>query len=389
MNRVLRTLVVCSLLVGVGLLGVASAADTAAKPEATAARPHIQMAILLDTSGSMRGLIDQAKTQLWKIVNELATAKRDGQVPDLQVALYEYGKSSIPASESYLRMIQPLTTDLDKVSEELFALKTNGGSEYCGTVIKAATEGLAWSEANNDLKVVYIAGNEPFTQGKVHYADACKAAIAKGIIVNTIHCGPYDTGVNGKWADGAKLADGTYMNIDQNRTIHHVSAPQDKKIAELNVALNKTYVTYGRVGKEGAARQMAQDRNAAKAGGGATGGVAVQRAVAKSSAHYRNAAWDLGDAVREGKVDLDKIKTEDLPENMQKMKPAERKAYVDKQLAERTRIQTEVRTLNEARKKYVAAEMAKLAKAKGADTLDSAMIKSLREQAAKKGFKTK
>ena len=32
----------------------------------------IQMAILLDTSGSMDGLIEQAKAQLWKIVNELA-----------------------------------------------------------------------------------------------------------------------------------------------------------------------------------------------------------------------------------------------------------------------------------------------------------------------------
>ena len=262
MNRVLQTLVVCCLLVGLGLPSVASAADTAAKPEATAARPHIQMAILLDTSGSMRGLIDQAKTQLWKIVNELATAKRDGQVPDLQVALYEYGKSSIPASEDYLRMIQPLTTDLDKVSEELFALRTNGGSEYCGTVIKAATEGLAWSEANNDLKVIYIAGNEPFTQGKVHYADACKAAIAKGIIVNTIHCGSYQQGIDGKWKDGAVIADGRHLNIDHNRQIVHIPAPQDKAIAELGAKLNDTYVAYGGAGKAGAARQLAQDGNA-------------------------------------------------------------------------------------------------------------------------------
>ena len=123
--------------------------------------PLIQMAVLLDTSGSMSGLIEQAKTQLWTIVNEFALAKRDGQVPMLQVGLYEYGKSSIPAKEGYIRMILPLTTDLDKVSEELFALKTNGGDEYCGKVIKSATESLAWSKSNDDMKMIVIAGNEP------------------------------------------------------------------------------------------------------------------------------------------------------------------------------------------------------------------------------------
>ncbi len=95
-------------------------------------KPRVQMAILLDTSGSMSGLIDQARTELWAIVNEFITAKRDGKAPQLEVALYEYGKSSLPADEGYLRMIVPFTMDLDKISEELFALKTNGGSEYCG-----------------------------------------------------------------------------------------------------------------------------------------------------------------------------------------------------------------------------------------------------------------
>ena len=105
----------------------------------------IQMAILLDTSNSMDGLIEQAKTQLWKIVNELALAKRNGETPNLEVALYEYGKDSLPAGEGYMRMIVPLTTDLDRVSEELFKLKTNGGSEYCGQVIQMAARGLKWT----------------------------------------------------------------------------------------------------------------------------------------------------------------------------------------------------------------------------------------------------
>jgi hypothetical protein len=95
-------------------------------------KPLVQMAILLDTSGSMSGLIDQARAELWAIVNEFIFAKRGDMAPEVQVALYEYGKMSLPQEGGYIRRIVPFTTDLDKVSEELFALKTNGGDEYCG-----------------------------------------------------------------------------------------------------------------------------------------------------------------------------------------------------------------------------------------------------------------
>jgi hypothetical protein len=204
--------------------------------------PLVQMAILLDTSGSMSGLIDQARTELWSIVNEFVFARRNGRQPDLQVALYEYGKSALPAAQGYIRQIVPLTTDLDKISEELFALTTNGGQEYCGWVIREATRGLQWSDSTDDLKVIFIAGNEPFTQGPVDYKEACKSAVAKGIIVNTIHCGSEREGINGKWKDGAVLADGRYLSIDHNRQVVHIVAPQDRQIAELGARLNQTYV---------------------------------------------------------------------------------------------------------------------------------------------------
>ena len=104
----------------------------------------IQLALLLDTSNSMDGLIDQAKSQLWKIVNELATSKKDGKAVELNVALYEYGKDAIPSQEAHLRNIVPFTQDLDKISDELFRLKTNGGQEYCGKVILDAVNNLQW-----------------------------------------------------------------------------------------------------------------------------------------------------------------------------------------------------------------------------------------------------
>ena len=344
-------------------------------------KPRVQMAILLDTSGSMSGLIDQARTELWAIVNEFITAKRDGKAPQLEVALYEYGKSSLPADEGYLRMIVPFTMDLDKISEELFALKTNGGSEYCGWVVKEATDTLQWSPVPNDLKVIFIAGNEPFTQGNVDYRKTCKAAIAKGIVVNTIHCGNADQGIGGKWKDGAALADGEFLNIDQNKTAVHVAAPQDKEIAELGIILNSTYIAYGRDGRMAYQRQSRQDLNASSSSGLA----ATQRAVTKSSANYVNTGWDLVDGLKNKAIKLEDMKPEDLPEEMKKMSPKEQKAYVDKKSKERSEIQKKIQKLNEARKKYIAGEMKK--KSKKGDTLGSAAIQAVRKQAEKKNFK--
>ncbi len=190
----------------------------------------IQLALLLDTSNSMDGLIDQAKSQLWKIVNELATTKKDGKSVDLYVALYEYGKAAIPAQEGHLRNILPFTQDLDKISDELFKLNTNGGEEFCGKVILNAVNNLQWKKSNDELKIIFIAGNEPFTQGDVDYKTACQKAVKNGIIVNTIFCGNYDEGVQTMWKDGADISDGKYMNIDHNAVIVHIDAPQDDEI---------------------------------------------------------------------------------------------------------------------------------------------------------------
>ena len=345
-------------------------------------KPLVQMAILLDTSGSMSGLIDQAKAELWAIVNEFIFAKRGGQAPEVHVALFEYGKSSLAKKGGYIRQIVRFTTDLDKVSAELFALKTNGGEEYCGWVIQEATAKLEWSDSPDDLKVIFIAGNEPFTQGPVDYRKSCKAAIGKNIIVNTIHCGSQSQGLSGKWKDGAVLADGKYLNIDQNRQIVHVAAPQDKEIQELSVKLNETYIGYGVLGRDNYARQGEQDRSALTLSPEAS----VQRSVAKSSSNYRNEHWDLVDAYAKDSEKLRELKEEELPENMRKMTEKERKAYIETKTKERAQIQKKIQDLNEKRKKYVAVEMKKQ-QAAGEKTLGSAVIQAVREQAKKKNFK--
>jgi len=356
------------LCIGAILLSALSPASAADEP-----KPLIQMAILLDNSGSMRGLINQARTQLWSVVNEFVTTRKNGQIPQLQVALYIYGTPPP-------KQILPLTDNLDKVSEELFAVSIRGGSEHCGEVIREAVRNLAWSESNEDLKVIFIAGNEPFTQGSVDYREACKAAIGKGITVNTIHCGPEAQGIAGKWKDGALLADGSFLNINQNQAVVEIPAPQDAKIATLNADLNDTYVSYGEEGEEGARRQAEQDTNASKVGSYSS------RVAAKASNQYQNSAWDLVDAVQNGDVKLEELEKDALPENMREMTLEEQKEYVAAQAGARAKIQAQIRELNEKRKKYVAAEMKKRGEEAADNSLGGAMREAVREQAAQKAF---
>jgi len=340
--------------------------------------PRIEMAILLDTSGSMEGLIEQAKSQLWKIVNELALTKRNSKTPELYVALYEYGKDSIPSEQGYIRMISPLTGDLDKISEELFILQTNGGDEYCGEVISKAVDQLKWSNNTNDLKLIFIAGNEPFTQGYVDYQESCSRAIAQGIIVNTIFCGDFQEGINTSWKDGADLADGTYMNIDQNMQVVEIPTPQDEELIQLGQQLNETYVAYGYLGEEAKERQVTQDANAMSL----SGGTMAERTIAKSSVQYRNESWDLVDAQTEGTIELDELEEEQLPEVMKGMTPEERKEYVEKMAKKRQEIQQKISLLSEERKAFIAQEKKKIDE----NTLDTAIIQAVRQQAENKNY---
>jgi len=345
------------------------------------AHPIVQLAIVLDTSGSMSGLIEQAKAQLWSIVNELAASSHGGVTPELQVALFQYGTPSLGADNGYIRRILPLTTDLDAVSQELFSLTTNGGAEYCGWAIRTARRSLRWSPMDSDLKMIVIAGNEPFTQGAVDFRTSVPDAAERGIIVNTIHCGPHATGMNSGWYAGAQLGHGTYSSIDHNQSADPIATPYDAELTDLSRKINATYLAYGRRGAAMKARQSAQDANAA----GLSRGVAAERAASKASSLYRNSHWDLVDAYRDGTVDLETVDDEHLPEAMRAMSIEERRAHVREQLKERQRIQTRIAQLQTKRRAHIAAERRERAE-RGEDTLGAAMLVSIREQAERVGL---
>ena len=112
---------------------------------------------------------------------------------------------------------------------------------------------------------------------------------------------------------------------------------------------------------------------------------AIQRAVTKSSQYYKNDDWDLVDALKHNKVKIEDVKAKDLPENMLEMTVEERKAYVEIKGKQRAEIQQRIQELDAQRKEYVAKEMKK--RQKQGNTLGSAIIQAISEQARGKNFK--
>ncbi|MEM9296605.1 MAG: vWA domain-containing protein, partial [Planctomycetota bacterium] len=333
-------------------------------PAAVEERPAIDVALLLDTSNSMDGLIHQAKAQLWGVVGEFAKSHKHGQAPRLRVALFEYGNNTLPASEGYIRQVVPLTSDLDKLSEALFSLTTNGGDEYCGQVIDQALTRLDWSQQAGAYKTIFIAGNEPFTQGEVDYREACKRAIQTGVVVNTIHCGDSHAGASGMWGHAAQLAEGRSLNInqDETRTVR-IETPHDRILIELNAELNKTYLFYGDAeARDGFSRNQAvQDGNAMRLGAA----VLAQRSAAKAGSAYVQADRDLVDAMAVNPEVLADLEEEALPAPVAELPEAERAEFVADMATRRAELQVQIAEATRLRDAYVAEERRKLAEEAG------------------------
>ena len=340
-------------------------------------KQFIKVALLLDTSNSMDGLINQAKAQLWDIVNELSYAKCGTNKPNLQIALYEYGNDRLNSNEGFIRQVLAFSDDLDEISKELFSLTTNGGNEYCGQVIQTSLNQLNWGKNPDDLKLVFIAGNEPFTQGKVNYKEAAINANEKDITINTIFCGDYNQGISTYWKDGAQLTNGDYMAINQNRKTVHIVSPYDDEILILNQKLNKTYVIYGSKGSQKLALQAEQDSNASSY----SKANAVKRTVSKSSHLYKNKTWDLVDAMELEEVIVEDLKDDVLPKELKGKTKEEIKTYIAKKSVEREAIQKQIKTLNAKRKDYVLKQ-----KKENTNGLENAMTKAIKEQAKKKKY---
>lgn len=347
---------------------------------AEAKKTKIQVAILLDTSGSMQGLIEQAKSRLWNIVNTLTTLKYKGETPDIEIALYEYGSYKQYGGD-YIRRITPLTVDLDLISQELFALTTDGSEEFCGTVIQRAVKELEWGRNDADMKLLYIAGNEVFDQGSVSYKTAITQALEYDIFVNTIHCGDETTGIRDLWKDAAQRGNGKFFNIDADATVRTIKTPFDPQIILCNNKLNDTYISYGATGKERKINQVVQDSNA----GSISSSNYAERAVSKAKAVYKNTSWDLVDKMKEDKNALSSIKKEELPEELKGKSVEEIKNIISQKEKERSAIQKEIAELALKRQIYIDEQLKKEGDDK-ADDLGKAITESILAVAKIKGY---
>ena len=338
----------------------------------------IQVAILLDVSNSMDGLIDQAKAQLWNMVNTMGKATCNGAAPKIEIALYEYGRETNNGKEGFVKQLSGFSTDLDKLSNILFSLKTNGGDEYCGQVIYTSLNQLTWDNTPGNYKVIFIAGNEDFLQGNLNYKKACDLAKQKGVVVNTVYCGDRMQGMSEHWNINDECGGGSFTNINQDAKIDEIATPYDDVILSLNDSLNNTYLYYGTNGSGYANNQKQLDQKNYSV----SKSVAVKRSMVKSkSTLYENANWDMVDKVTEDKEFVNKVDVKTLPDSLRNKTKAEIQKIVLVKKEERAIIQQKIAEKSILRDKYIATEKAKKSGKENVSTLETEIEKIIRKQA--------
>lgn len=341
-------------------------------------KQKIQAAILLDVSSSMDGLIDQAKAQLWNMVSVMGKAQcGDGTAPNIEIALYEYGRSNGDVANGYVKKISGFTGDLDELSKKLFSLTTNGGEEYCGQVMFTALRDLEWDPSPTSYKTIFIAGNEDFLQGRIKYTKACEEARKKGVIINTIYCGDKMQGIQEHWNLSAECGTGSYTNINQ-QIQEEIPTPFDTVLLSLNKNLNNTYVYYGATGASKFSDQASVDEMNYQKNKSA----AVKRVEVKGKKElYSNAQWDLVDAETNAPGTIKKVDVKTLPKNLQNKSKQELEVYVKQQKVKREELQQKIASISQKRNDFINAQ--RLKNNKNQPTLETAIEAAIKNQAKK------
>ncbi len=352
-------------------------APTNAAPPPPRQTRAVDVVICLDTSGSMENLLDSTRARVWDVVNELARMK---PTPELRVGLLNFGTDKATQEAGFIVRRIDLTDDLDAVYAELMALTIGGSAEYVGRVLDEALDGMSWSSDWDALRVIFVAGNEPADQGveEHDFRIAARAALDRGIIINSLYAGSREQGILEKWPDIARVGAGNFSAIDPKLGTIQIATPQDQRLLELNGLLNTTYVPYGPRGRDGLENQVAQDGNASRLGVESCS----SRIVTKGGALYTNASWDLVDAAQVDGFEWNSVPHADLPAELQPMTHEQRVQYVTTRRAQRETIQAEIQTISVERETFIRAALAE-----DEHNLGSAMRQAIREQALAKGFK--
>ncbi len=395
MKRSLFRLSTALLTFAVGVGAASALLKTSAGPTPHGPRANgknadktLEMVFVLDTTGSMGGLIEGAKQRIWGIVNEVMQTPAK---PDVRVGLVAYRDKG----DAYVTQVLPLTNDLDKVYTTLMEYRADGGGDGPEDVRRALADGVrraGWSKpGGGTAQIVFLVGDAPPHDDYVQEPDTLSTAaeaVAAGMVVNTIQCGA-DPQTQSVWQQIARRGEGQYFRIAQDGGVQPIATPYDERLSELGNRLGATYLAYGGgAGPEGerhrAAADAAQATTETKVYAAAPMTARAERAVNK--ALNRDAyVGDLLQSIENGSVKLEEVKSEDLPADLRKLSAAERKKEVERRLAERRKMRDEIVSLKKQRDDYIAAERRKQA---GSQTgFDAAVASALREQLSRKGIK--
>jgi len=341
-----------------------------------AGQPRMEVCFVLDTTGSMSGLIEGAKQKIWSIANEMVGAK---PAPELRFGLVAYRDRG----DQYVLKTFDLTNDIDAVYASLQSFSAGGGGDTPESVNEALNEAvtkMSWSEDRRVLKIVFLVGDAPphmdYANGP-KYPDVCQAAMKKDLIINTIQCGSM-TRTTPIWREIAKLSEGSYAAIAQEGGMVAIATPMDDELARLNRELGATIVAYGgeRTRREVYAKQAAAET--------APVAVAADRLSFNVKAGKTvQGEGELLDSLASGKLKIGELKKDQLPKEWQGLSETKLKAAIAKKQAERAALQTKILKLNTEREDYLAAERKKVAKA---DSFDEQVASTIRAQAARKGI---
>ena len=158
-------------------------------------------------------------------------------------------------------------------------------------------------------------------------------------------------------ATNSSTKSGTALSSIPPCGVATVTTPYDARLSELGTKLGSTYLAYGGGGGAAGASyrrdaKERQDVSETKVAGAAPAAAQAERAYNK--ALNKDAyVGDLLQSIENGSVKLEEVKTEDLPDELQKLTPTERRKEVERRLAERKKMREEIVTLSKQRDEYV------------------------------------
>jgi uncharacterized protein YegL len=339
---------------------------------------RLEMVFVLDTTGSMGGLIEGAKQRIWGIVNEVMQESHTS----VRIGLVAYRDRG----DEYVTQILPLTADLDQVYTTLMEYKADGGGDEAEDVRTALAEGVykaGWSTAASDLaQIIFLVGDAPPHNDYGNTTDTLTTAakaVSRGIIVNTIQCGSSGETTRA-WRAIAQHGNGEYFAIAGNGGVQTISTPYDEQLGDLANKLGATYLPYGYgEGSAGRAKRAEAATRAAEVESRIIYALPEAKAERALNKAVNKDAYlgDLLQSIETGSVKLESINPAELPEELQALDPAQRAAEVERRLAERREIRARIVDLAKQREAFVDTERKKQdSKEEGFDSVVSKTVKA-------------